>query len=58
MRKIWAILVLVAALTVPSVVAAFVLPTVETAHAQGKPPTPGKVVPCTRGVPAPFCPAE
>ncbi len=53
MRRIWAVLALIAALTLPSVVAAVVLPA-DTAHAQ---PKSGKrFFACTQGAPAAFCP--
>ena len=53
MRRIWAVLALVAALTLPSVVAAVVLPA-DTAHAQ-PPPKGGKGFVACAKAPAPFC---
>ena len=56
MRRIWAVLALIAALTLPSVVAAF-LPPAETAHAElgsvCKSPAPGVPSECVKSKGAP-----
>ena len=51
MRRIWAVLALIAALTLPSVVAAVVLPTAEMAHAAKdcQPLAPGQPSVCNQG---------
>ena len=49
-KQLWVILALVAAVTLPSVVAAVMLPSAETAYAQGKTKGPPKTPPgCVLG---------